>query len=283
MRWIWCLSLFLTTYTLQAQDGALNNVRSEVRTLSSDSSKSKSCDDDSGFSLSFGDSDEGFPGEIFLGILASPFIVPASSLHDEYLFPGKFTTYPYAEGWKGQMQTGPGKLKYEDVVPNSWENLMTMRASFEEGNNFNGINRLGITFLADTTSRFGIGGGVHLYEENHQNCFDRLAIGDINVLFRFAQSNKTQFRAGVGTRFLSDQTRTDWGVNFVYGFECFPREPFSLGAQVETGTLGNAWVFRATGRIGLVWKYSEVYAGYDYLQIGNTVLQGPMVGLRLWF
>lgn len=161
---------------------------------------------------------------------------------------------------------------------------MSVRASVEDGNNFNGMNRLGIVFLADTATRIGIGGGVHMYEEKREGQSpDKVTIGDVNVLFRFAQSDQTQYRAGLGARFLDDSKQTDWGFNFVYGFDWFPKQPWSIGTQLETGTLGNAWVFRATGRVGLVWKYSEVYAGYDYLRIGSTELQGPMLGLRIWF
>lgn len=69
MRWIVCLCLVLFTCTMQAQDSALNNVQSDVRTPSSNSAQSKSCDDESGYSSSFGDSDEGLPAEIFLGII----------------------------------------------------------------------------------------------------------------------------------------------------------------------------------------------------------------------
>lgn len=287
MRCLCCLSLLLISCTLQAQDSALNNVRSEVRTPQVES-KSSSDNSNGSDNYSVGYNSEDTELYQFLGMLgyivvSSPFTAPAGILGDRYDSPATFITYPYAKGWLGLMQVNFDECKKDETTPSTWERMTSLRASVEEGNNFNGINRLGITFLADTTSRFGIGGGVHFYEENHQNFYDRLAIGDVNVLYRFAQSNKTQFRAGVGTRFLSDQTRTDWGVNFVYGFESFPRQPYSLGAQIETGTLGSAWVFRATGRVGLVWKYSEVYVGYDYLQIGNTVLQGPMVGLRLWF
>lgn len=283
---------FLTTVAL-AQEGKLDSVRTEVRNPRSDppSQPSSEPPKDTSKTYSIGSDDPDFNTAMgVLGlyaaatVVATPFALPAGALGDHYQFPSTFVSYPYAEHWNGLMQIGLERNKIDDVVPSTWEHLMSLRAGVEDGNNFNGLNRLGIAYLADTMTRFGIGGSVNIYEENKpQQTPDRLIIADINLLYRFAQSERTQFHAGIGTRFLSDRAQTDWGVNFVYGFDYFPKEPLSIGAQVETGNLGHAWVFRATGRIGLVWKYSEIYTGYDYLHIGSNVLQGPMVGLRIWF
>ena len=37
------------------------------------------------------------------------------------------------------------------------------------------------------------------------------------------------------------------------------------------------------GTIGRRFGLAEVYAGYDYRRIGEVDLQGPTVGLRLWW
>jgi len=38
-----------------------------------------------------------------------------------------------------------------------------------------------------------------------------------------------------------------------------------------------------TGGAGVNWTHAELFAGYDYLNIGGVALQGLFVGLRLWF
>jgi hypothetical protein len=267
-------------------DDVLNTARSEVRSpsepatpTSEKSSRSTDpCDDGLDGELL------GFCGQLFAYVIASPFYVPPMLFGDHYDTPGTFVAYPYAVGWGGSMQPGLEVNRVEGATPFEWERRFTFRASVEEGNNFDGLNRVGLTFLADSFTRFGIGGGVHFYEEKRTTQSpDQLAIGDVNLLFRFAQSERVQFRTGLGARFLNDDVRTDWGWNFVYGAEAYPFEPLSWSWQLETGTLGNAWVFRATTRLGFVWKNSEAYVGYDYLRIGHAELQGPMVGLRVWF
>lgn len=271
---------FMVTSGARADDGRLEAVRQEVRQPqstpdSNSSSSSSSCSDDEL---------DGLFGELFLHILAAPFTLPHSALGDDFHTPSTFVAYPYADGWGGLVQPGLDSHQREGGAPASWEHLFSFRAAVEEGNDFNGLNRLGVTFLADSFLRFGVGGGVHYFEEKRPaGSPDQLTIGDINLLFRFAQSERAQYRAGLGARFLEDCRQTDWGFNFVYGMDYFPMAPLSFGMQVETGTLGSAWVFRAQGRLGMVWKYSEIYLGYDYLRIGQVDLHGPMVGVRLWF
>jgi hypothetical protein len=253
--------------SLQAQESKLDSVRNEVRAPRNDppSSPSSSSSNSGSSSYSCDDPDTSrFFAELGFYAIISPFTVPVAKLGDHYEYPSTFVAYPYAEGWNGLLQIGMDRPRINDVVPYTWDRLMILRASVEEGHDYNSINRLGVTFLVDTMTRFGIGGTVNFYEEKNDSPKpDRLAIGDVNLLYRFAQSERTQFRAGIGARFLNDTQQTDWGVNFVYGFDYFPKPPWTIGMQLETGTLGNAWVYRATGLIGLVWKFSEVYAGYD--------------------
>jgi hypothetical protein len=34
--------------------------------------------------------------------------------------------------------------------------------------------------------------------------------------------------------------------------------------------------------VGLIWSHVEVFAGFDYLQIDDQEIAGPMIGLKLW-
>lgn len=272
-----------------AQDGRLESVRSEVRTPKADTpsaSSTSSGSNPSDHSSSFLEEDDDLSklgAYAAFYVVTSPFTIPVAMVGDDYRSNAVFNSYPYAERWDGLMQMGRGEM-IDGVSPASWDHLLSVRAAAEAGTDFSGVNRLGLSFLVDTMTRFGIGGSVQFFEEDKRALeTDRLVIGDINALFRFAQSQRWQYRAGIGMRFMDDRKQTDLGFNFVYGWEWFPKEPYTFSAQLEAGTLGNASVFRATGRMSLVWKHAEAYVGYDYLRIGSTDLQGPMIGLRLWF
>jgi hypothetical protein len=273
--------LMMAACPVWGQDGQLVQARQDVRSPRTDSSSSPTSSSSSSSTLDAEETE--LIGKLFLIALATPFYVPYSATGDDYSNHAVFLSYPYAEKWDGIMQMEPELMK-DGKTPDTWSRLMSLRVAAENGNDFTGLNRVGLVFLADTMTRFGIGGSVNFYEEKRDNLPpDQLTIGDVNVLFRFAQSQHWQWRTGLGLRWMHDHTQTDYGFNFVYGFEWFPHDPITVGMQLEAGTLGNTGVIHFTSRVGLVWKHAEAYVGYDYLQIGGTELHGPMVGLRLWY
>jgi hypothetical protein len=108
-------------------------------------------------------------------------------------------------------------------------------------------------------------------------------IGDVNLTLRFAQNEVASMYAGLGFRTLADRDRSDFGINFTYGGDWFPARPLVVSGAVDAGTLGGAGVFRGRATAGAVFNGWEVFAGYDYLRIGDVRLHGPLVGVRLWF
>jgi hypothetical protein len=88
---------------------------------------------------------------------------------------------------------------------------------------------------------------------------------------------------GFGLRVLDVGTATHCGYNFSVAADVFPRKPFVLSLQLDAGEVGDASLFRARGTVGVLYRGVEVFAGYDYLNIGGVDLQGPLAGLRIWF
>jgi hypothetical protein len=105
----------------------------------------------------------------------------------------------------------------------------------------------------------------------------------VTVTYRFVQHEHVLMHTGAGARWMFDHGRERAGVNLLYGLDVFPIEPVHLFASLEGGTLGNASLWRARAGVGVTWAHAELFAGYDCLRIGSVSLQGPFVGLRLWF
>ncbi len=154
----------------------------------------------------------------------------------------------------------------------------------EDGYDFRGVNRFSTREFLDTASRFGVSTDWDFFTQRLRcGCYDELTVGDLNLTFRFAQSEWMQMYAGVGGRLMPDQGDTRGGFNFTYGADIFPCKPVVVSSSFDVGDLGSAGVFRFRATAGLVHRHWELFGGYDFLRIGDVDLQGPMAGLRLWF
>ena len=112
---------------------------------------------------------------------------------------------------------------------------------------------------------------------------DGLWLGDFNAIYRFAQSERAQFRAGLELNWLDDPVDTDIGFNFTCGADFFPQKPWILSATLDWGTLGSAELFRFRTSVGLIIHRVEVYSGYEYLDIDNSQINALLAGVRVWF
>jgi len=207
----------------------------------------------------------------------SPFWLPIAALEDDG-GPAYFPRFPY-DHVAGHLAEGataaPGRL---------WSG----RFSAEYLEPFTDVNGVGGRLLVSTTSRFGLDAEASHFEERRPHGgFDTLWIGDANLVFRFAQAEKAEFRAGLGFNWLDhphDALRdADFGFNFTYGADFFPRKPWVLSADLDAGTLGRTGLvrFRTTG--GIMLRSLECYTGYEYLDVGRTHFNLLLAGVRLWF
>jgi hypothetical protein len=184
-----------------------------------------------------------------------------------------FSPYPYAV---------PGSRYL--WLDRSGASDLSVRASVEAGSDFDGLSRTGLRLFLDSDTRFGFKTDWDYYSERlASGSYDSLWLGDATATLRVFQTEALQVYLGAGLRFLVDGGRDRGGLNLLFGFEAFPGRPVHLFGSIETGTLGNADVFRFRGGAGVDWRWLEAFAGYDYLRIGGADLQGPFVGLRVWF
>ncbi len=221
---------------------------------------------------------------LFKFVVASPFWLPMRAADDDWSLKGRFPSHPYYVEDEGHMRI-EGLDGFSEAA--QW----ALKFSLEDGYDFHGINRAGLGFRLSTSTRFGLEGNFNLYSEELDGAgTDNLGIGDLNVIVRFAQSERFECRSGLGFRYLADLTDDvkgdddfDAGFNFLYGVDFFPVRPLVISSQIDLGTLGEAFVFHGRTTFGVMLLDWELYAGYDYLRVESVDLHGPVVGLRYWF
>lgn len=283
----WCVLLVLSvgTSTALAQDGRLERVREETAARgegSHGSEKKSGCDPDEDGALAE------LVGPIVLYSLAGPFVLPHAALGDDFDVEAALPRYPYPDGhpgylWLGRVAGGANPDSGEYHEP-AGQRAWSVRFSLEDGNDFRGLNRLGGALVVDTASRFGLRADWHYYREKLDcRCVDETTLGDVNLTYRFAQHEMALFYAGLGFRALADSSTSRFGFNFLYGADFFPVRPLVLSTSLDLGDLGSAFVVHARGTVGVVWHNWELFGGYDFLRVGTVNLQGPLLGVRLWF
>jgi hypothetical protein len=136
----------------------------------------------------------------------------------------------------------------------------------------------------DTDTRLGLKTDWDYYTERLAcGCRDDLWLGDLTATYRLVEEPEMQIYLGAGARWLLDHGDSRGGVNFYSGFDCFLPKPVHIFGSLEAGSLGSAGVWRARGGAGWHWSRAELFAGYDCLSIGGVRLQGPFVGVRVWY
>jgi hypothetical protein len=158
-----------------------------------------------------------------------------------------------------------------------------VRLDVEYMETFDRLDNLGGHLLVETGPRIDLSGSWNRLEERDDSGRDSLNIGNCNLLYRFAQGDRGEFRAGLGMNWLNDSTATNLGFNFTYAADIYLRKPWVLSSEFDWGTLGKAQLltFRATA--GVVFHHVETYAGYEYTDIGREHWNGLIGGLRFWF
>lgn len=258
--------------------GVLDEVRGEVRDDDDEPKPKKKrgrsrsdhdhCDDDPpGFF-------EQLIGNTLLFGATAPWWGPRLALADDGGW-AAFPPAPYAQGHPGYLVIDP----IDPAGTAGW----TLRLSSEYGTNFDDLDRIGTRLVVDTSSRFGFDAEWNQWIESTPAVTDDLATGDFNLVYRFAQHERLQFHSGLGMNWLADDAGSDFGVNFTWGVQAFPRDPFVFDAVLDVGSLGDAFLLHFRTTAGVVWGPAEIFAGYDRQHIGDATLQGVLAGVRFWF
>ncbi|MCA9064960.1 MAG: hypothetical protein KDA96_17940 [Planctomycetaceae bacterium] len=206
-------------------------------------------------------------GSLF--VVSSPFIVPRYLLEDEgttALFPD----YPY----DGQLTAMTFDLNAPGIQDRTW----IFQA--DTGTNFDGLLKTHGRLIADTNSRFGIDSEFYHWYERFNGGSDPLWTGDVNLVYRFAQSETWQFRAGLGMNWLADHLGAEAGINATYSAEWFPRDPWFYSGSIDWGRLGDSSLFHVRNTVGVTHNGWGVFTGHDYFHMSNLDTHAWINGLE---
>ncbi len=294
MRLMLSLAVILATTNSQSAAGTFDKISSEVRqpnTGASSSSPDKPasplsgkreekesrnshahhheyCDDD--------DNDNALAAFLAAGVLAgvtSPFWGPNVALEDDISQAGYFPEHPY--------ENAEGSLLYDKSPRGAHDSLIVLQGQY--GDNFDNIIHANGRVLMEHSSRFGFDTEFFYRNEDVQTGHDELWTGDFNVTYRFAQSEKWQFRAGLGANWLVYNDQADEGINFTYGADWFPADPVVVSALLDWGRVGDAGLFHGRTTIGLSHNGWGVFTGYDFFEIGHQEIHSWINGIELRF
>jgi len=208
-------------------------------------------------------------------VVMAPYMLPVSAAGESNEVPAEFPAHPYADGSEGYLDFG-----LEERDTDTW----ALRLALEDGNDFDGVNRANFSFLLSTRWRIGLQGAFNYFTENLRHGeTDELYLGDLNLVVRFAQHPKFQFRSGLGFNVLGDDEGTEFGFNFTYGADFFPARHLVVSASIDAGTLGSASVIHPRATVGAIVGDWELYAGWDHRWVGSASVWGPVIGLRFWY
>jgi len=273
-----CALLLSAPIHAYSQGGRLQEVRDEARPSNPSSTNNSTTDSSS--SSSDRDSSS------LLNAILAPFYAPIDLQEEDNDTLHLFAPHPYAHGYRGYLvpTTIGDDMSYERhsgiVKTKGWG----VRVSLDDGNDFQGMNRLGGRLKFETASGIGLTANwSYFVEQLPSGGKDTTNIGDVNLTARYAEGAFGSAYVGLGVRALADEKQSDFGFNFTYGGDWFPVRPYVVSVNLDLGTLGSAWVVHLRGSIGVTYHGWEAFVGYDFLRVGSVNLQGPMAGVRWWF
>jgi len=199
---------------------------------------------------------------------------PRAAIGDDSNDPGYFLRYPY-------LHAQDAAIVAHATSATSHRTWM-LRTRGEYADDFDSLSRIGGALLFDTASRWGLDSEFNHHREELFGERDSLWTGDANIVYRFAQSEQLQMRAGIGLNWLHDPLDTDFGFNFTYAGDWFPTQPLIISHEIDWGRLGHSTLFHGRITAGVNYHRLEFYTGYDYLDIGQAEVSGMVGGMRLW-
>ncbi len=266
------------------------------------SSSGASGDDSASCSDGSGDSDGSPLGTVAAYVFISPFWIPHQLVEQHQNAAGGWSVLsrPYAGGAAGYLLPIPGPSfdSGESADPGEGEperppvtrRPVGVQLAAEGSPPLSGVGRVQARARMITSERVELDAAYGLYLEGPTGDGSSAWLGQSHVSFRFAQSPRVQFRAGLGARHWIDQQGSTLGLDGLYAVDVFWGKPMTSTLEITGGSLGSGWAFETRATVGAALGMGEVYVGYDAIWIGPggidgaiAYLGGPLAGLRAYF
>lgn len=200
-------------------------------------------------------------------IALGPFYIPHLALEDSFDRTPHYARFPFADDSDGHENEN-GKLY-----------------SLRVGSAFQWINPKTHGVRGDvslkTSHRFGLDASFTRYEERLQEENRTLSFGEVVPTYAFAQSERCDFRAGVGYQWV-DGVRYSDRLKLMYAAHFFLK-PLQIGMDSGVGILNGRPLWEVSPGIGLHWSRIEWRAAYRWRIISDETISGPEVGIAIWF
>jgi hypothetical protein len=284
----WLVFASATLYAGPVEAGKLDDIRHETSSSSSEQgTPASSSDSDEGDDDDDDEDDDG--GSILLGILQAIFNSDDQASGGDVAVPAgeeppgprpMYLAYPYVAGQ-------PGSLRF--VTPGcSSVGLKQARVQVwgEGAGDWAGLYRGTLGVSGQLAGSLGFETRGSLWYEPLVGRDDQLFFWDNDLWVELAPSVAFQTYLGAGFRVMLDPTGRSRGVAGGHGllrFDVYPAEPLVVHLGTTLGVLGKAFMFEGQGTVGVQLIRAELYAGYSVWAIEQTVLHGPLAGIRTTF
>jgi hypothetical protein len=111
---------------------------------------------------------------------------------------------------------------------------------------------------------------------------DYSLFGSAVLGIRFLQAPSVLMRLFGGFSYFGQLGDVAVGAELGIGMDVFLGRPWVLSANAATAFVGQAFAPQARVQLGYLFGRSEVFVGYQYMQIGSVGLSTPLLGTRIW-
>lgn len=184
-----------------------------------------------------------------------------------------FLGYPYAND-----QLGIAHFGGETGQP------LQLQTAFWYGTDFDNLDSWNGQFQVDHQGVLGFEfQWAHLTEKLTGLPRDSLNLADFNLTWRLIEHEALILRCGGGLNLLADRFGTTADYNLTLSADFFPVRPVVTRFEFDYGELGAIHQTHLLTTVGLNLRHVEVLTGYEYRNLGGTEIDGPLLGMRLWW
>lgn len=200
--------------------------------------------------------------------------------------PATYSSYPYA------IKSSAYVIEPELQVASTSAGLDAhLRAERSTGQAFGGQLTLDAGFMSGV-GQSNVGARILTpgrFELSARNAFlwepaahDYSIAGTVDLGYRFYQNSGVMFRFLLGAAYFGQFGYVEGGPHIGLGLDLFVGRPWVLSFEASTAVVGEVLMPQARVQLGYLFGRSEIFAGYQYMEVGSVGLSAPLLGTRIW-